>query len=153
MDLSKLSTNNMIAGGAALVAFINMFLPWYGEDFGIVSVNANAWDMGILAWGGALLAVAAGVLVVLKRLEIFEAKVGSLTTEQFAMVLGALGTIFILLRLLTETDFTKFGVYLGLITAAAVTAGAFLSAKDEGVGIPSTDDFRGEGGGGESTTF
>lgn len=151
MDFSKLSPNHMIAGGGGLVSLINIFLPWYGVDFGFgQSVSANAFDAGFLAWAGALLAVAAGVLVVLKAMEIFEAKVGSLTTEQFAMVLGALGTLFILLKLLFDNDFTKFGIFLGLVAAAAATAGAFLAAKDEGVGLPSADDFKGGSGGGDA---
>ena len=70
------------------------------------------------------------------------------------MVLGALATVLILLKLLTDNDFTKFGIYLGLLAAAATAVGAFLSAKDEGVGIPTADDFKGDGpsesGGGQT---
>jgi len=155
MDISKLTPNNWIAGGGGLVSLINIFLPWYGVDFGFgASVTANAFDAGFLAWFGALLAVAAGTLVVLKALGIFEAKVGSLTPEQLAMVLGALAFVLILLKLLSDNDFTKYGIYLGLIAAAATAAGAFLSAKDEGIGIPSADDFKGGGGeSGGSSTF
>ena len=158
MDLSKITPNNWIAGGGAVVSFINLFLPWYGVDFGtgFGSFNVNAWDAGFLAWFGALLAVAAGVIVVLKALEVFDAKAGGLAAEQLAMVLGALATLIILLKLLTDSDFTKFGIYLGLIAAAATAAGAFLSGKDAGVGIPNADDFKGDGGGGGgggSSTF
>lgn len=155
MDLSKLTPNNWIAGGGGLVSLINIFLPWYGIDFpGFASANANAFDAGILAWLGALLAVAAGALIVLKVLDVYEAKVGGLGTEQFAMVLGAVGTLFILLKLLTDNDFTKFGIYLGLLAAIAATAGAFLTGKDAGVSIPTADDFKGDAGdGGGSSTF
>ena len=63
-------------------------------------------------------------------------------------------TLLILLKLLADNDFTKFGIFLGLIAAAATAAGAFLSGKDAGVGIPSADDFKGDGGdGGGSSTF
>ena len=155
MDFSKLSPNNMIAGAGGLVSLINIFLPWYGVDFGFgASVTANAFDAGFLAWFPALLAVAAGVLVVLKALDVWEAKAGALTTEQLAMMLGAVATVLILLKLLTDNDFTKYGIYLGLIAAAVTAVGAFLSAKDEGVGLPSADDFKGGGsGGGGSSTF
>lgn len=152
MDLSKLSPNNMIAGGGALVALINIFLPWYGVSFeGFGSANANAFDAGLLAWFPSLLVVAAGVLIVLDRLGVFTAKVGGLAIQQLAMVLAGVGFVLILLKLLTDNDFTKFGIYLGLIAAAATAAGAFLSGKDAGVGIPSSDDFKGTGGG--SSTF
>ena len=157
MDLSKLTPNNWIAGGGGLVSIINLFLPWYGVDFGagFGSVNANAFDAGFLAWFGAFVAIAAGAIVVLKALDIFDAKVGGLAAEQFAMVLGAAATLLILLKLLADNDFTKFGIYLGLIAAAATAAGAFLSGKDAGLGIPSADDFKGDGGDGSggSSTF
>lgn len=148
MDLSKLTPNNWIAGGGGLVALINMFLPWYGVDFGLGSVNANAWDAGFLAIVGSLLAVAAGALIVLKALDIFTAEAGELGTEQLAMVLGAVGTLFLILKLLVDNDFAKFGLFLGVLCAIAVTAGAFLTGKDVGVGIPSADDFKDLGGGG-----
>jgi hypothetical protein len=152
MDFSKLTPNNWIAGGGGIVSLINLFLPWYGVDFGFgASVSANAFDAGFLAWAGAFLAIAAGALVLLKALGVFTAKAGNLTTEQLAMILGAVGTLFILLKLLFDNDFTKFGLYLGLIAAAAATAGAFLSAKDTGVGLPSADDFKGGSSGGGST--
>ena len=156
MDLSKLTPNNWIAGGGALVLIINLFLPWYGVDFGagFGSVNANAFDAGFLAWFPSFLAIAAVAIVVLKVMDIFDAKVAGLAAEQLAMVLGAVATVLILLKLLTDNDFTKFGIYLGLIAAAATAAGAFLSGKDAGIGIPSADDFKGDGGGGGgSSTF
>ncbi len=155
MDLSKLTPNNWIAGGGGLVALINMFLPWYGIDvgFGIGSVNANGWDSGIDAILGSFLVIAAGALIVLKALGIFEAQAGNLGTEQMAMVLGAVGTLFILLGWLVDNDFTKFGIYLGILAGIAATAGAFLTGKDVGVGIPTADDFKGDGGDGGSSTF
>lgn len=156
MDLSKLTPNNWIAGGGAVVLIINLFLPWYGVSFGagFGSVTANAFDAGFLAWFGSFVAIAAGAIVVLKALDVFDAKVGGLAAEQLAMVLGALATLLILLKLLADNDFTRFGIYLGLIAAAATAAGAFLSGKDAGVGIPNADDFKGDGGGGGgSSTF
>lgn len=150
MDFSKMTTNNWIAGGAGAVSLVNIFFPWYGA-FGF---NINAFDAGFAAWFGALLAVAAGVIVVLKALDVFDAKVGGLEAEQLAMVVGVLGFLFILLRLITESSITKFGIYLGLIAAAGAAVGAFLSGKDAGIGIPSADDFKGDGGdGGGSSTF
>jgi len=153
MDLSKLTPNNWIAGGGGLVALINMFLPWYGVDTFLGSATTNAWNSGFFQLVGALLTVVAGALIVLKALDVFEAQAGNLGTEQMAMVLGAVGTLFILLAVLFDNNFTKFGLYLGLLLGVAVTAGAFLTGKDVGVGIPNADDFKGDGGGGGSSTF
>ncbi len=156
MDFSKLSPNNMIAGGGGILAFIATILPWYSIDFGFgASASINGWSAGFFAWSGCLLALAAGVLVALKAMDVFEAKVGGMETEQFAMILAAVGFVFVLLRLITESSFTSFGLYLGLIATAATAAGAFLSGKDKGIGIPSADNFTGgksgDTGGGSST--
>lgn len=145
MDFSKLSQNNMIAAGGGVVAFIASILPWYSVDFGLGSVSTSAWGSGIAAWLGCLLALAAGVLIALKAMGQSTPEVGGLKTEQLAMILAALGALLILLRWLTATDFTAFGLYLGLIASIATAAGAFLSGKDVGVGIPSADDFSGGG--------
>jgi len=151
MDFSKLSQNNMIAGGGGILAFISTLLPWYSIDFGFgASASVNGWDAGFFAWFGCLLALAAGVLVALKAMDVYELKVAGLATEQLAMILAAVGFICVLLRWLTESSFTSFGLYLGLIACAATAAGAFLSAKDKGIGIPSADDFSGGGSGGDT---
>lgn len=156
MDFSKLSQNNMIAAGGGVLAFIATLLPWYSIDFGFgASASVNGWSAGFFAWFGCLLALAAGVIVALKAMDVYEAKVAGLATEQLAMILAAVGFVCVLLRWITETSFTSFGLYLGLIATAATAAGSFLSGKDKGIGIPSADNFSGGGdtntGGGTST--
>jgi len=156
MDFSKLSQNNMIAAGGGILAFISSLLPWYKISFFGESASVNAWSTGLLAWGGCVLALAAGALVALKAMDVYEAKAGSLGTEQLAMILAGIGFLFVVLRWLTETSFVSFGLFLGLIATAATAAGAFLSGKDIGVGLPNADDFKGGGGGttgGGTSTF
>jgi hypothetical protein len=150
MDFSKLSTNQMIAGGAGILALIAGFLPWYGIDFGFGSVSENGFGSGFWAWFGILLAIAAAVVVVLKALEVYDLKAGNLAAEQIALILGALGVISILLRLITESDFLKFGLFIGLIAAAGVTYGAFGAMKDAGMAMPSADDFKSPSSGGDA---
>ncbi len=145
MDLSKLSPNNMMAGGGGLLALISTILPWYGVDDAGVSVSSNAWGSGFLGWFGALLVFAGGLLIVLDRLDIFNAKVAGLAVQQLAMVVAGLGFVLILLKLLTDNSLTKYGIFAGLIGGAIATAGAFLSGKDAGVGLPTADNFKGPG--------
>lgn len=151
MDFSKLSQSNMIAGGGGIVAFIASILPWYSFDFGFdlpgVDTSVSAWGAGFAAWFGCLLALAAGVLVALKAMGVFEAKAGGMETEQLAMILAGLGFILIVLRWLTQTSGASFGLFLGLLAAGATAVGAFLSGKDAGIGIPNADDFKAMGGG------
>ncbi|MDX1690293.1 MAG: hypothetical protein R3290_04635 [Acidimicrobiia bacterium] len=146
MDFSKLSNGAKIAGGAAVVLIINIFLPWYSISLGPVgSASINAFDAGFLAWGGTLVAVAGAVILVLKSMGTQDVKAGNFAAEQLAVILGAVGTVLILLRLITETNFLSFGVFLGLVAAAAVTYGSFMAMREAGLDL-SADDFTGGGG-------
>jgi hypothetical protein len=152
MDLSKLSTNQMIAGGAGILALIAGFLPWYGAGYTIngFGYSINGFGSGFWAWFGILLAIAAAVVVVLKALEVYDLKAGNLAAEQIALLLGALGVISILLRLITLSNSLKFGLFIGLIAAAGVTYGAFGAMKDAGMAMPSADDFKSPSSGGDA---
>ncbi len=145
MDLSKLTRGQQIALVAGLVLIINLFLPWYD----VIGISINAFDAGFAAWFGSLLAIAAAVLIAVKVFAGNAVNVGNLQTEQIALVLGALGTLLILLRWLTETNFVSFGLFLGLVAAGAVTAGAFLAMREAGLELPDMDDFRSVAGGGD----
>lgn len=76
-----------------------------------------------------------------------EAKAGSLETEHVALLVAVIGTIFIILRWLTESSFTSFGIWLGMIAAAVVAYGAYASSKEAGLSMPSVDDFKSIAGG------
>ena len=142
MDFSKLSQNQQIALGGGVLAIISLFVPWYGVSGLGISINISAFDSGFLAWGGLLLTIAGAVILLLKAMDISNVRVGNLEAEQFALVLAGLGLVLIILRWITENDITKFGLYLGLISAAVVTYGAFGTMKDEGLEMPTTDDFK-----------
>jgi len=146
MDFSKLSQNQKIAAGGGILAIISLFVPWYGIGVsGIASFNISAFDAGFLAWFGLVLAIAAAVIVLLKALEVTELKAGNLATEQLALIGAGLGFILVVLRLVTETDFVKWGLFLGLISTAVVAYGCFGAMKDAGLEMPSKDDFTAKG--------
>jgi hypothetical protein len=138
MDFSKLSQNEKIALGGGVLAIISLFLPWYGA-FGF---NFSAFDVGFLAWGGTFLAIAGAVILLLKAMEITDVKVGKLAAEQFALLLAGVGFILIVLRLLTDTSFMKFGLFAGLIAAGGVAYGIYGAMKDAGIAMPTADDFK-----------
>lgn len=142
MDLSKLSQNQKIALGGGVLAIVSLFLPWYGFSFGGIGANIGAFDSGFFAWGGLFLAIAGAVILTLKALEISDVKVANLVAEQIALLLGGLGAVFVILRWLTETSLVKYGLFVGLVSAAAVAYGAFGSMKDAGLEMPSADDFK-----------
>jgi hypothetical protein len=142
MDFSKLSNGAKVAviGGAVLI--VNLFLPWYSIDLGIASASINAFDSGFLAWGGSFLAVAGAVVVLLKALGTQDVKAGKFAAEQLAVILAGLGTVLIVLRLITETNFMSFGLYLGIVAAAAVAYGSWTAMKEAGLDL-GMDDFTG----------
>mgnify|MGYP001585348666 CR=1 FL=1 len=98
MDFNKLSSGAKLAliGGAVLV--INLFMPWYSFDFGIVSASINGLDAGFLAWGGSLIAIAGAVILLLKAMGKNEVNAGQFKTEQLAFGLGAIGFVLVVLR-------------------------------------------------------
>jgi len=139
MDFSKLSNGAKMAvvGGALLV--INLFLPWYGT----LGFSINAFDAEFFAWGGSLLAIAGAVVILLKAMGTRDVAAGQFKPEQLATILAGAGTVLIALRWLTETEFVKYGLFLGLAAAAVVTFGAFTSMKDAGLDLPGMSDFGG----------
>lgn len=143
MDFSKLSNGAKIALIGGVVLLIDSFLPWYGA-FGF---NLNGWDSEFWAVFGILLGLAAAVVLGLKAFGVTEVNLGSLKTEQITLLLGGLSTLFLLLRWITETSLTKYGLYLGILSAAAIAFGAYMAMKEEGLGMPGADDFRSFGGG------
>ena len=144
MDFSKLSTGVKLAliGGAVLV--VNLFLPWYGT----AGFNLNAFDAEFTAWGGSLIAIAGAVVLLLKAMGTQEVSAGQFGPEQLATILGAAGTVLIALRWLTETNFVKFGLFLGLAAAAVVTYGAFQEMRSAGLDLPG---MGGDSGGGDDS--
>lgn len=153
MDFNKLwgsmSNGGKILGIAGIVLIVNLFLPWYGA-FGF---SINAFDAGFLAWGGSIIAIAGAVFLLIGELGESKVNLGGLQGPQIGLLLAALGTVLVLLRLITESSITKFGLFLGIIAAAAVTAGGYMSLKASGVGLPTADDFKsigGSGGGGDA---
>jgi hypothetical protein len=142
MDLSKLSNGAKITLIGGLVLLISSFLPWYGA-FGF---SINGWDSQFWAIFGILFGIAAAVIIALKAFEVFDLSLGALKAEQVALLLGALSAIFILLRWLTETSLVKFGLFLALISAIAVTFGAFTAMKEAGLAMPGINDFKSKGG-------
>jgi len=139
MDFSKLTNGEKLAliGGAVLV--INLFLPWYGT----AGFNLNAFDAEFLAWGGSLVAIAGAVVLLLKAMGTRDVEAGQFKPEQLATILGAAGTVLVLLRWLTETNFVKYGLFLGLVAAAVVTFGAFTAMRDAGLDLPGMDKLGG----------
>jgi hypothetical protein len=149
MDLSKLKNGQKIILGAGILLIINLFLPWYHWGAGVagyfgVSVSWNAFH-NFWSWFGSFCAIAAAVIIALKVFANMKITAGALKAEHIALALSALGFLFILIGLLTNTSFLFVGVFIGLIISAGLAYGAFMAMKEEGLAL---NDFKALGGGG-----
>lgn len=138
-DFNKLSQGAKLALIGGVVLVVDLFLPWYGT----LGFNLNAFDAEFLAWGGVLLAIAGAAVLLLKAMGTKDVEAGQFKPEQLATLLAGAGTVLIALRWLTETNFVKFGLFLGLAAAAVVTFGAFTSMRDAGLDLPGMDKMGG----------
>lgn len=114
---------------AGVLFFIDSFLPWYGVSFGPASVNISGWSSGGLAVLSILFALAALALAIVRVAKVnisLPAKDGVLY-----LTFGGGALLFALLRLVTETNFTKFGLYLAVILGIALAYAGWMKKKAE----------------------
>ncbi|MHB8513254.1 MAG: hypothetical protein ACYDCC_13910 [Actinomycetota bacterium] len=114
----------ILAGG--LVLLITSFLPWISVCLGGFCASASSWNSGFAAWGGVLFGVAPAVISALKMANV-QMKIAR--EGQLFMILGIVSVALILLRFLTNLSHSGFGLYIGLVAAAAVAYGAFQMNK------------------------
>jgi hypothetical protein len=134
--MDRFTTPQKIGVGGALLLLIASFLPWYS----VSGFSINAWDAEFLAWGGVVLGVAAGVVMLLKALGKQDVQAGGLASEQIALALAAGSFLLIVLRLLTESSFSAFGLYLGIVAAGVTAYGCFLEMKARGMSVNDMKD-------------
>jgi hypothetical protein len=146
--VENLSNGQKIALGGGLLLLISSFLPWYGVSLGgFGGVSINAWNAGFFAWAGVLVGVAGAVLIGLKAFQGNAVSAGGFATEQLAVILAGIGVVLVVLRLVTESSFLKYGIFVGLVAAAATAYGAFMAMREAGLDLD-VDDFKGKLGGG-----
>lgn len=149
-DRNRLSTGEMIAGIAGLVLLIDLWFKWYGVSVSggggllkgfSVGVSANAWQVfsliDIILFLVALIAISAAVLTALDRMPEMPFPVATLVT-----IAGGLALLLILFRIIDTPVDThgvngvdvsrKFGVWLGLLSAAAITYGGWRAMQESG---------------------
>ena len=160
MDLTKLTQGQKIAAGSAIVLFVVMFFSWFGApdtEF-TRAVNAVGGDTNFNAWQSfdfidlillLTIVVAVGAAAVVASGSAINLPVppGVLTT-----LLGGLSTLLVLYRILDPPSSLdrKFGVFLGLILAGAITYGGWRTMEEEGSSFGDAADRLSGGGGGGS---
>jgi hypothetical protein len=144
-DWKRLNTLDRVIAGAAVVAFISLFLPWYGVTVGPFSASVSGWSAGFSAWAGGLLLTAAGVLLVLRR---SGASLQATRVGPSLMVAGiaAVGLLLVIIRWLSFPSYhvsgvnydvgARYGIYLALIVGIAELAAAVMELRASGEQMP-----------------
>ena len=120
---------------AGLVLMLSSFMGWYaGSDEG-PTIAVIGWHTGVIGKLVFLLGLAVVVLVVLRELGI---ELPATVPESLVIiVLGALATILVLVRLISVPDrFFPFdgrgiGIWIALIAALGLIVGGLLRAGEE----------------------
>ena len=146
MDVNRLSRGEQIAGIAAVLLLIDMFLNWYGANlndqlsqaakrFG-VDTHVNAWQA--FSTTDILIFVACVVTLIMVGVQVMGSQV-PVSLPMVAAALGGLTTLIILWRIVNQpgdNDLVNvdYGAYIGLALAGAMTYGAIQSG--EGLEMP-----------------
>jgi hypothetical protein len=137
VDLSKLSTSDRLIAGGGVVYLIAMFLPWYGLSGGA----NNGWDYFL---GGVipllLILVSAGKVLMTAMAPDSKLPDLPMPWSQVHLIAGAAAAVLVLLRLIIGSDIDagfvsisldrKYGLFLALLSAAAVAAGGLLKFQE-----------------------
>jgi hypothetical protein len=112
---------------AGLLFFVDSFLPWYGVSGNIgginFGVNVKGWSAGGLAVIAILAALAATIIAALNVLGMMK-DVG-MPQGQIMMILTGGALLFSLLRWVTETRATKYGLFVAIILGAVMAYGGY----------------------------
>ena len=144
--LKELTLGEKIIVAAGVVLLIDSFLPWYSIDISIFHYSRNGWQApnSFLSLVAILLGIAMAAQVLVSRLGSVDMpdKVGSLGWGMVHLIAGGVAFLFVLIKWLNNTDWTAYGLYIGLLSTAALAFGGFTVAKERGE-FPMT---RGTGG-------
>ena len=138
MDVNRLSRGEQIAGAAAVLLFIDMFLNWYSANIsGALSEAANraGVETSVNAWESfsttdLLLALTILAAVTMVGLRVMGRSADlPVSLPLVVAALGALTTLIVLWRIINQpgpNDFinVEYGAYIGFVLVAALTYGA-----------------------------
>jgi hypothetical protein len=158
LDLKKLTPGEMIIGVSGVLLLIFSFFKWYGasgaaadaaEALGI-RTSSNGWQSpsAFLSVVAILIGVVMATHVIVTKLGGVDLpeRIGSIGWGVFYLAGGVIAFVFVLIKWLSNTDGTKFGIYAGLLCTAGLAVGGFMVAKDRG----HLAELTGGGGGGST---
>jgi hypothetical protein len=133
-DTGLLGLGDGLALVAGIVLAVSSFTGWYtGEGEG-VTISVLGWDTGVL--GKLVLFVGLAVVLVLVLREAGVEPPAAVPQSLLTVSLGALATIFVLIRVISVPDDFFFanrgvGLWISLAAAIAVILAGLLQASEE----------------------
>jgi hypothetical protein len=144
LDLKKLSPGEMIIAVSGILLLVFSFFKWYGasgeaadlaEALGVRS-SSNGWQSpsAFLSIVAILIGIVMAAYVISTKLAGMELpeRLGSVGWGVFLLAGGAIAFIFVLIKWISNTDGTKIGIYLGLLSTAGLAVGGYLVAQERG---------------------
>jgi hypothetical protein len=143
VELTRLRAGDLIAAAGGVALLVVMFLDWYaaggttevgGRDIEI-SVGFSAWEAfgitDVLLVICALIAIGLAAVTVTRQSPALPVAASVITAT-----IGALATLLVLYRILNQpgpNEFieVKLPAFLGFLCVLAITAGGWLSMRDE----------------------
>ena len=166
MEVDKLNTGEKISAVSAILLFIFMFFDWFGVKVSGVSgfsgeisgSGGSAWDALDVIPIFLMLAIIVALGVAVIRLTDADLE-PPISLNAIVAALGGFAVLLILYRIISPPDFgsfggvsvdatLKFGIFLGLISAAGIAYGGYSAMREEGASFGDTAD-RLSGGGGQ----
>jgi hypothetical protein len=119
---------------AGVVLAVSSFTGWYTGDGEGVTISVLGWNTGVL--GKLVLFVGLAVVLVVALREVGIEPPAALPQSLLTIALGALGTIFVLVRVISVPDDFFFanrgiGLWISLVAAIAVIVAGLLQASEE----------------------
>lgn len=119
---------------SGVVLAVSSFTGWYSGDGEGVKISVLGWNTGVL--GKLVLFVGLVVVLVLVLRELGVRPPATLPESLITIVLGALATIFVLIRVISIPDDFFFagrgvGLWIALAAAIGVLAAGLLQASEE----------------------
>ena len=132
-----LSIGEKIILVAAVVLFIDGFLPWYSVDLGpIGDFTRSGWQSPGAIWSmlAILIGLAMGAVIVTKSLAkegTIPNNISGVTWPKIFLGGGVAALVLVLIKLLNESSYLGFGFYLGIICVAALVVAGVLMYRQE----------------------
>ena len=134
--MNRLRPGEWLAAAGAVALIVSLVLPWYEADDGEISGFASLGVIDILLVLVALVGLALFALQATRTSPALPVAFGVLTVTA-----GIFGTLLVLFRLIDQPALAdadvREGAWFALLSVVALTAGGWLSIKDERVrGLP-----------------